>query len=187
MRKVQRTRVPHQQSGSETGQGGEAQEAQEAQHAEPAVRSGKYTKGFLKAWTAYPHWQQRSRKAKAFTVWKRLGLEDKTGEIGVHMCAASTSEDWMRDAGKYVPGFQVWINQTDFDEPPKPHNEAKRDTGVSDFGEGDGFKDLEGTRRKAREKGKTRHEKRLERSKELLATGQFTQFGAWQRAKDENP
>ena len=81
-------------------------------------RSGvAYTAGFLQAWKAFPHFEQRSKKRETFEVWRRLALEPLAESITAWIEAGRKSDDWIRDAGARVPGMQVWLKGRDFSEP----------------------------------------------------------------------
>jgi len=83
--------------------------------------SNGYQPGFLAAWNAYPHHSTRSKKAQSAEIWRKLGLEAHSAAILSWIEAASASQDWQKQAGAFVPGFQVWIKGRDFDEkPPEP-------------------------------------------------------------------
>ena len=79
-------------------------------------KNTSYPPGFEKCWEAYPHYGQRSVKGKAFKVWQRQKLEDTS--IAVLDWIEAASPDWAIEGGKYVQGFQVWLNGRDFDSPP---------------------------------------------------------------------
>ena len=68
-----------------------------------------YPPGFLRAWSAYPHWKQRSSKRQSSAVWQRDKLEPHTDAILAHI--------WLVEGGMYSPGFQVWLKKVDYDEP----------------------------------------------------------------------
>jgi hypothetical protein len=77
-----------------------------------------YSDGFTRAWAAFPHFEQRSKKRKAFEVWQRAGLEPQVDAVVLWIEAGKRGDDWMRDEGKFVPAMQVWLNGRDFSDPP---------------------------------------------------------------------
>ena len=75
-----------------------------------------YPPGFLRAWKAYPHWEQRSVKKESYAVWEKLGLTPEAVMPWIE--AGKRSHDWTKEGGKYVKGFQSWLRKMDFSEPP---------------------------------------------------------------------
>lgn len=92
--------------------------------------------GFDEIWSDYPHYSGRSKKADARKLWVKLKLAHKLARVREHLEAAKTFPDWRRDGGRYVPGFQVWIRHTDFDDEPRPDllcnmSDAGRETALN--------------------------------------------------------
>jgi len=83
-----------------------------------APRSVPYPDGFTKAWAAFPHFGQRSKKRKAFEIWQRSGLEAQADAVVAWIEAGKGADDWVREEGKFVPGMQVWLHGRDFSDPP---------------------------------------------------------------------
>lgn len=69
--------------------------------------------GFDLAWTAYPHHDRRSRKKESRAVWNRHKLDKHTDRILAWIAAMKQTQDWQRNNGAAVPGFQVWIKRED--------------------------------------------------------------------------
>lgn len=88
------------------------------------ARNGNYPPGFLTAWQAYPHHAHRSSKPQSAAVWKKLRLEHHTAGVLRWIEACSADEDWIKESGSLVPGFQVWLKRPDFTEDP-PKNGPK--------------------------------------------------------------
>jgi hypothetical protein len=87
-----------------------------------------YSDGFVKAWGTYPHFGQRSLKRRAFEVWRKENLERITDSIVAWIEAGRRSDDWIRDAGQFVPGMQVWLKGRDFSDPPMVQPPPSRPT-----------------------------------------------------------
>jgi hypothetical protein len=93
----------------------------------------QYPSGFLRCWFSYPHFGTRSKKAEAVKVWTRLKLEPLTDNVAAWIEFGKQQQDWQKDGGQYVPGFQVWIKGPDFSEPPaamqptKPRFESEQE------------------------------------------------------------
>ena len=83
----------------------------------PRTRT-KTTPGFDAAWVFYPHFERRSSKRKAAEVWGKLGLEFYPANVLAWITAERATDDWKREGGQFVPGFEVWLKKHDFSEPP---------------------------------------------------------------------
>lgn len=79
---------------------------------------GKYSDGFLRAWKEHPHYPGRSKKLKAFRIWKRQGLEGKTDAVLAELAIAKRSETWRKENGQFVPAFDRWIKDREFGDAP---------------------------------------------------------------------
>lgn len=77
-----------------------------------------YPPGFERAWKAYPHFEQRSRKAHAAKVWKRRQLEPLTESVLAWIVAGRETTDWTKESGAFVSGMQAWLSGPDFRDPP---------------------------------------------------------------------
>lgn len=93
-----------------------AQEEAEAEAEEdkdtPLVPSGTvWARLFDEFWTAYPHWERRSLKAKALKRWNALRGKVPAAALMAALAAAKTTEDWRKDGGRFIPGAHVWLNE----------------------------------------------------------------------------
>lgn len=84
---------------------------------ETAQPGPNYPEGFSAAWAAFPHRSGRSKKAESLKLWKKLKLEPVANTVLAWIAYATQTDDWTKDSGRYVPGFQVWIKGHDFTEP----------------------------------------------------------------------
>jgi hypothetical protein len=64
---------------------------------------------FLVLWNAYPHYGARSRKSDSLLRWKKIKPTPSMEEVLRGLAACRTSEDWVRESGRFVPGLQTWI------------------------------------------------------------------------------
>ena len=88
--------------------------------------SGEYPPGFLEAWSDYPHYGQRSKQDAAARIWRRDRLEPLTANVRAWIVSGMQTDDWRRENGRYVPGFQAWLNgrRKDFTGPPPEQQPA---------------------------------------------------------------
>jgi hypothetical protein len=82
-----------------------------------------YPEGFSAAWSAYPHFEARSKKILAGKVWSDLGLEALSTSVLEWIAYQRGTSDWAKEGGRMVPGMQVWLKGVDFWE--KPRSAAK--------------------------------------------------------------
>ncbi len=80
--------------------------------------AASYSAGFLEAWGAYPHYEQRSSKPESWAVWQKRELEAGTLNVLAWIEAGKVGEDWSRDGRRFVPGMHVWLKKPDFSETP---------------------------------------------------------------------
>lgn len=83
-----------------------------------ATTKPTYPPGFEAAWELYPHVTGRSKKAESLKVWTRRKLEPLSSSVVAWVELLKTCEEWTKDSGKFVPGFQRWIGGHDFAEEP---------------------------------------------------------------------
>ena len=114
--------TPEREKESEREAEEETERKGEAEKNPPTPRASRstVTDGFDRAWNAYPHYEQRSRRAQALTVWRSRGLESVTETVLAHVEACQGGSDWQRERGQFIPGFQVWLKGPDFSQPPEP-------------------------------------------------------------------
>jgi len=74
--------------------------------------------GFLKAWSHYPHYKQRSSKAKSAETWKKHKLETQVESV-LSWIEALKGDEATREGGQFVPAMERWLAKHDFtDSPP---------------------------------------------------------------------
>lgn len=70
--------------------------------------------GFVAFWNAYPS-RRRTDKKSCFKKWKDNGLEAQAAAIIADVKKRSSSDDWTRDNGSYIPLSTTYINQARWD------------------------------------------------------------------------
>lgn len=65
--------------------------------------------GFIEFWKAWPKSNRKGEKEKCSKVWKSLSLETELKEILAHVAAMSKSQDWLKEAGQYIPAPLVYL------------------------------------------------------------------------------
>jgi hypothetical protein len=73
--------------------------------------------GFLRAWSEYPHFKQRSSKTKSAEVWRKCKLEPLTEGV-LAWIGALRNDEAVRDGGQYVPAMDRWLSKHDFSDSP---------------------------------------------------------------------
>ena len=86
----------------------------------PPISPQGESAGFLQFWDAYP---KKQAKAVAKKAWDKLCPDEQLTEriiavVGHH----KSSEEWQRDAGRYIPYPATWLNQRRWEDklPPAP-------------------------------------------------------------------
>ena len=73
--------------------------------------------GFDRFWQTYP---RKVGKAKALEAWAKINPRCQLVEQMLETLAwQKESDDWMRDAGRYVPHPTTWLNQHRWDDEPQ--------------------------------------------------------------------
>ncbi len=91
-------------------------------------------KSFAAFWSAYPK-TRRSGKPKCERIWTK----QKLGEIADQVLSAleqwKASELWSKDGGKFVMGPQRWLNERNWETPPKtPGGEVEDEEMLREMG-----------------------------------------------------
>ena len=75
--------------------------------------TSRWREVFDRFWTDYPHFERRSSKAKARTLWLALKPQDESHLTAIrsHLHACKESHDWTRDGGSFVPAAEVWLRK----------------------------------------------------------------------------
>jgi|DEB0MinimDraft_6_1074348.scaffolds.fasta_scaffold05399_10 tRNA 2-selenouridine synthase SelU len=72
------------------------------------IRLDKNINTFAQFWSSYP---KKKSKGAAEKAWKRLKPDEQLVEkIISSIELAKTSEDWVKDSGKYIPYPATWLN-----------------------------------------------------------------------------
>lgn len=66
---------------------------------------------FLKFWSAWPKGQRKQAQGKCWNIWRRSDFDQQAPAILSHVEVLKASEDWRRDAGRFVPAPLVYLNQ----------------------------------------------------------------------------
>jgi hypothetical protein len=69
------------------------------------------THHFEAFWAAYPAGKRKVNKAGCLTIWRRYRLDDLLNDIIRALDAAKADEDWVKQAGAFVPMPSVWLGQ----------------------------------------------------------------------------
>lgn len=91
-----------------------------AQKNKRGLRPSDACPGFAAAWTAFPHFEHRSKRAKSLAIWNKRKLEPKADRVLAEIEQRVASTDWTKNGGEFVPGMQVWLKDVDPDAPPLP-------------------------------------------------------------------
>lgn len=65
---------------------------------------------FEEFWNAWPKNNRKAAKSSCLKVWHRKSLNAIADQILAHVTAMAVSEDWTKEAGKYVPAPLVYLN-----------------------------------------------------------------------------
>lgn len=68
------------------------------------------TGGFEAFWSAYPS-ARRIAKSKCLDTWNRGCFESSSSAIVAHVTAMRDTDQWQREAGKFIPSTQTYLNQ----------------------------------------------------------------------------
>lgn len=86
------------------------------------VKEKEYGEQFLKFWELYP---VKVGKMKAWSLWKKHGLNKRLDEVLTALEMYCESEQWLRDGGKYIPHPSTWLSQGRYDDTPKAQQRKK--------------------------------------------------------------
>lgn len=70
---------------------------------------------FDEFWRTYPNCKRKGSKAKCQSVWQKQNFDSVAEQIISHVKSMATSDDWLKDSGKYIPGTLVYLNQQRWD------------------------------------------------------------------------
>lgn len=74
-----------------------------------------YSLSFISFWDAWPSHHRKVNKPKCFEVWQRKQCDTFAEKIVTHVKALRQSQQWLEDAGKYVPAPLVYLSQERWD------------------------------------------------------------------------
>lgn len=104
----------------------------------PIVPTGDvYTEGFERFWKAYP---KKIGKGKAFNAFQRAKNKPDLEQLLEILSRQSSSAQWTKDGGQYIPNPATWINERRWDDEgvtkknnsSAPMTEAMRERLLSD-------------------------------------------------------
>ena len=79
---------------------------------------------FEEFWSAYP---RKVGKAAAYKAWKRIHPDTALfNRMLTAVNAASQTDQWQREAGRFVPNPLTWLNQGRWDDDYSPANQPSR-------------------------------------------------------------
>jgi len=82
-----------------------------------------YSVEFEKFWDTFPPNPRKTGKVYAYKIWTRKRLDEKIDDIVKHLLIISTTDQWKKDQGLYIPMPSTYLSQERFDmEIPKLRN-----------------------------------------------------------------
>ena len=82
-----------------------------------------YSVEFEKFWDTFPPNPRKTGKVYAYKIWTRKRLDEKIDDIVNHLLIISTTDQWKKDQGLYIPMPSTYLSQERFDmEIPKQRN-----------------------------------------------------------------
>ena len=73
--------------------------------------AGDYQLGFDKFWLEWPTHVRKTNRVGCARRWKRGELEAVAEQVIAGLRRWKVSQDWLKDAGKFIPAPLVWLNQ----------------------------------------------------------------------------
>jgi hypothetical protein len=118
----QRFRVTHSSNALVTGEKSEVRsqksEIRSQRREEKSSPSPAAPVAFEQFWKVYP---RKIGKQAALRIWQRNKLDGRLDAILKALDWQTKSEQWLTEAGRYIPHPATWLNQGRWDdEPPKP-------------------------------------------------------------------
>lgn len=71
--------------------------------------------GFTSFWAEWPSSDRKGSRVKCLDAWKKARCEGEAMVILLHVQRLKTSEDWRREAGRFIPAPLVYLNQRRWD------------------------------------------------------------------------
>jgi uncharacterized protein YdaU (DUF1376 family) len=92
---------------------------------QPATTVDTTDAGFVCFWDKYPRITRRVGRDQCWKLWKEKNLDSMLEKILVVLAEDSTSEQWTKDEGRYVPKPFTWLSEGHYQReaatpPPKP-------------------------------------------------------------------
>jgi hypothetical protein len=81
---------------------------EEKRREEKKIEKGCFFESFWKEWPSGP---RKQSKGKCLDVWKKINADQSSGLILAHLEVVKTSDDWLKDNGRFVPAPMVYLNQ----------------------------------------------------------------------------
>jgi hypothetical protein len=74
-----------------------------------------YSVEFEKFWDTFPPNPRKTGKVYAYKIWTRKRLDEKIDDIVKHLLIISTTDQWKKDKGMYIPMPSTYLSQERFD------------------------------------------------------------------------
>jgi len=74
-----------------------------------------YSVEFEKFWDTFPPNPRKTGKVYAYKIWTRKRLDEKINDIVKHLLIISTTDQWKKDNGMYIPMPSTYLSQERFD------------------------------------------------------------------------
>lgn len=71
----------------------------------------KHSLGFAEFWTTYPHYPNRSSKAKSWERWTKMNLEAIVADVMQALRACIAIPTWTKNDREFVCAAEVWLNK----------------------------------------------------------------------------
>lgn len=99
-------------------------EAEEEVKPNPSRASRSASNGFDAFWQSYP---RKKAKHAALKAWKRINPNEQLhADILSAVERAKTSDDWLRDQGRYIPHPATWLNDGCWEDEVAVHADGPR-------------------------------------------------------------
>jgi len=85
---------------------------------EPEPKELQHTPtGFDRFWSAWPTHKRKANKQGCLGVWKQRHLEPEADRIIAHVLARRATDDWLKDAGQFIPAPIVYLRARQYEAP----------------------------------------------------------------------
>ena len=79
---------------------------------------GDSPEGFLRFWEVWPKHKRKTSRAKCLARWRADGLEARADHVVGVVGRLVGSDEWRREAGRFIPAPLVWLNSQRWDCAP---------------------------------------------------------------------